>query len=226
MFISTCEPQGPAHQHEANILFSPRYIRAFEAGRDPTSVKYEVHIKLRTKKDGAVLRNQLRLPNAVHTASRVCVICPPGSRAEKDAKAAGADVVGEEDIFEDIKAGKIDFEACICHPSSLQALNKAGLGRVLGPKGLMPSVKMGTVVDSVGKAVRNLRNGSFYRERSGVVRLAVGQLGFSPDELRQNIRTFIAQVKKDALAMSDQISKEIKEVVSLLCVAWSCWSRC
>ncbi|KAL1956813.1 hypothetical protein VTO42DRAFT_6763 [Malbranchea cinnamomea] len=190
-----------------------RYIRAFEAGRDPKSVKYEVHIKLRTKKDGPILRNQLRLPHAVHTAARVCVICPPGSRAEREAKAAGADIVGQDDVFESIKSGNIDFEACICHPSSLAAMNKAGMGRILGPRGLMPSVKLGTVVDNVGTAVRNMRHGSVYRERSGVVRLAVGQLGFSPDELRKNIRAFISQVKKDALAISDQISKEISEVV-------------
>ena len=178
-------------------------------------MKYEVHLKLRTKKDGPILRNQLRLPNAVNTAVRVCVICPPGSRAEKDAKAAGAEVVGQDDVIESIKAGNINFESCIAHPASVAAMNKAALGRVLGPRGLMPSPKMGTVVENVGAAVRNLRTGSFYRERSGVIRLAIGQLGFSPDELRKNIRAFINQVKKDAFAMSDQMSKEIGEVVRL-----------
>jgi large subunit ribosomal protein L1 len=156
----------------------------------------------------------LRLPHAVHDAGRVCVICPPGSRAERDAKAAGADIIGEEDVFESIKAEKIDFDICICHSSSFQKLTKAGLGRILGPKGLMPSTKTGTVVDGVGGAVRNLRSGSFYRERLGVIRIAVGQLGFSPDELRKNLSAFIKQVKKDAAALSEQGSKEVAEVVS------------
>ncbi|EEP79026.1 conserved hypothetical protein [Uncinocarpus reesii 1704] len=190
-----------------------RYIRAFEAGREPTTVKYEVHLKLRTKKDGPVIRNQLRLPHAVQTGTRVCVIAAPGSRAAKDAAAAGADIVGEQDVFEQIKAGNIEFEACICHSASLQNLNKAGLGRVLGPRGLMPSTKLGTVVDNVGIAVKNMRAGSVYKERAGVIRIPIGQLRFSPEELRANLRTFIGQVKKDAAALTDQVSKEVGEVV-------------
>lgn len=178
-------------------------------------MKYEIHLKLRTRKDGPIVRNQMRLPHAVSTATRVCVICPPGSKAEAAAKAAGAEIVGEADVIESIKAGNIDFESCIAHPTSVAAMNKAGLGRILGPKGLMPSPKMGTVVENVGAAVRNLRTGSFYRERSGVVRLAIGQLGFSPDELRRNIRAFVTQVKKDASLLSDQITKEVIEVVRL-----------
>ncbi|KAK2882560.1 hypothetical protein FQN49_000245 [Arthroderma sp. PD_2] len=190
-----------------------RYLRAFEAGRNTTSVKYEVHVKLRTKRDGAVIRNQIRLPHAVRSDLRVCVITTPGTRAAKEAKAAGADIVGEEDVFESIKAGNTDFDVCICHANSLQNLNKAGLGRILGPKGLMPSVKMGTVVDNVATTVRNMRSGSIYRERAGVVKLAIGQLGFSPEELKSNLGAFIGAIKKDAAGLSDQISKEIAEVV-------------
>ncbi|EEQ29010.1 hypothetical protein MferCBS31731_003219 [Microsporum ferrugineum] len=190
-----------------------RYLRAFEAGRNTTSVKYEVHVKLRTKRDGPVIRNQIRLPHAVRSDLRVCVICPEGSRAAKEAKAAGADIVGEQEVFDAVKAGKIDFDVCICHTNSLQNLNKAGLGRVLGPRGLMPSAKMGTVVDNVATTVRNMRGGSIYRERSGVVKLAIGQLGFSPEELKNNLGAFITAIKKDAAGMSDQVSKDIAEVV-------------
>lgn len=198
------------------LFFTTRYLRAFEAGRNTSSVKYEVHVKLRTKRDGPVIRNQIRLPHAVRSDLRVCVICPPGSRAAKEAKAAGADIVGEEEVFNSIKAGNIDFDVCICHTNSLPSLNKAGLGRVLGPKGLMPSAKLGTVVDNVATTVRNMRGGSIYRERSGVVKLAIGQLGFSPEELKNNLGAFIAAIKKDAAGMSDQISKDIAEVVGFL----------
>lgn len=208
-----------SNQYIEDLLIEPinRYIRAFEVGQEPTSAKYEIHLKLRTKKDGPVIRNQLRLPNAVQTDTRVCVICPPGSRTAKEAKEAGAILVGEEEVFEAVKAGNIDFDRCICHTSSLTKLNQAGLGRFLGPKGLMPSVKLGTVVDNVSVSVSNMRGGLIYRERDGVVRIPVGQLRFTPDELRTNIRTFIAQVKKDASGLSDQISKEIAEVVSNSC---------
>lgn len=161
-----------------------------------------------------MLRSQLRLPNPVQDAARVCVICPPGTRAESAAKAAHAEIVGEDDVLESIKAGNINFDACIAHSSSLEKMNKAGVGRVLGPKGLMPSTRMGTVVENVAMAVRNTRTGSFYRERAGVVRMAVGQLKFSPEELRSNVRTFIAQLKKDAAGL-EQASKNIAEIVSL-----------
>lgn len=123
-------------------------------------------------------------------------------------------LVGEQEVFDAVKSGKIEFDRCICHTDSLDAMNKAGLGRFLGPRGLMPSVKMGTVVDDVGARVQMLRGGTVYRERDGVIRLPIGQLGFSPNELRDNLRTTIDQIKKDAAGLSDRITKEIYEVVS------------
>ncbi|KAI9933288.1 mitochondrial 54S ribosomal protein mrpl1 [Aspergillus wentii] len=190
-----------------------RYIRAFEVGREPTISKYEIHIRLKTKKDGPVIRNMLRFPHAVQTESRICVICPPGSRHEKEARAAGAVLVGEQEVFDAVKNGVIEFDRCICHPDSLDALNKAGLGRVLGPRGLMPSVKTGTVVEEVASRVETLRGGTVYRERDAVIRIPIGQLGFSPEQLRDNLRTTIEQIKKDAAGLNDRIVKEIYEVV-------------
>lgn len=192
-----------------------RYIRAFEVGRDPTSTKYEVHVKLRTLKNGPVVRNRLRLPHPVKTDLRICVIAPRDSKAGKAAVAAGAAVVGEDEVFEAVKEGRIDFDRCLCHADSLQKMNKAGLGRILGPKGLMPSAKTGTVVKEVGTAVKEMVGGAEYRERLGVVRMAIGQLGFSPEELQKNIRFFMSSVKKDIAQLSDRISKDVHEVVSL-----------
>ncbi|KAG5291675.1 50S ribosomal protein L1 [Histoplasma ohiense] len=189
-----------------------RWIRAFEVGRPLTSVKYEIHVRLRSTRGGAVIRNQVRLPHSVQPLARVCVICPPDSKAAKEAASVGAEVIGEEEVFEQIKKDNINFDLCICHTSSLAAMNKAGLGRILGPKGLMPSSKLGTVVDNIAKTVKNLRGGTSYRERMGVVRVAIGQLGFSPDQLKQNIVTFISQLKKDA-SILDESSKDVLEVV-------------
>lgn len=94
-------------------------------------------------------------------------------------------------------------------------MNKAGLGRILGPKGLMPSTKTNTVVKDVGASVTDMVGASEYRERLGVIRMAVGQLGMTPDELARNIKSFIENVKKDMAVLSDRIAKDVHEVVSI-----------
>ncbi|OJJ08020.1 hypothetical protein ASPVEDRAFT_89253 [Aspergillus versicolor CBS 583.65] len=190
-----------------------RYLRAFEVGREPAVSKYEIHIRLKTRRDGPVIRNMLRFPHSVQTESRICVICPPGSKHAKEAAAAGAVLIGEQEVFDAVKGGKIEFDRCICHPDSVDAMNKAGLGRILGPRGLMPSAKTGTVVEDVASRVEMLRGGTVYRERDAVIRLPIGQLGFSPEQLRDNLRVTIEQVKKDALGLNDRITKQIYEVV-------------
>lgn len=191
-----------------------QYIRAFEVGRNPSSAKYELAIRLRTLKNGPSLRNRLRLPHPVKTDLRICVIAPADSKAGQEARSAGATLVGEEEIFKQIQEGIIEFDRCICHIDSLPKLNKSGLGRVLGPKGLMPSAKAGTVVANVFSTVRNMVSGSEYRERLGVIRMAIGQLGFTPAEMQDNIKTLMDLLKKDIAQMQGRISKEIHEVVS------------
>ncbi|KAG9202515.1 mitochondrial 54S ribosomal protein mrpl1 [Epicoccum nigrum] len=195
------------------LIDAMQYIRAFEVGRNPSSSKYEVHIRLRTLKNGPVVRNRLRLPHSVKTDLRICVIVPADSKAAQEARSAGATLVGEDEVIKQIQEGIIDFDRCLCHVDSLQKLNKAGLGRVLGPKGLMPSTKTGTVVTSVGPAVRNMVGGSEYRERLGVIRMAVGQVGFTPAELQDNIKALMDALKKDIAQLQDRVSKEIHEVV-------------
>ncbi|KAL8632932.1 hypothetical protein Q9189_001340 [Teloschistes chrysophthalmus] len=190
-----------------------RYIRAFEVGRPPTSPKYDLAVKFRTVKNGPVVRNRLRLPHAVNTSIRICVICPPDSKHAEAAKKAGATVVGEETVFDAVKEGRIEFDRCLCHQESSGKMNKAGLGRILGPRGLMPSAKFGTIVKDTGAAVKGLIGGSEYRERNGVLRLAIGQLGFTPEEMQANIKSFMTEVKKDLNLLSDSVNKEIHEVV-------------
>ena len=170
-------------------------------------------MRLRTAKNGPVVRNRLRLPHAVNTSLRICVICPPDSPAATQARNAGASLIGEETVFDAVKEGKVEFDRCICHSDSAQKLNKAGLGRILGPKGLMPSSKTGTITTDIATAVKGLVGGSEYREKLGVVRCAIGQLGFTPVELRRNVGAFIANIKQDMALLSDRISKDIHEVV-------------
>jgi len=190
-----------------------RYIRAFEVGRPPTSVKYEMHLKLKSLKNGPVIRNRLRLPHPVRTDLRICVICPPDSKYAEAARVAGAVLVGEDEIIDAVKDGRIEFDRCLCQTDSLAKINKAGLGRILGPRGLMPSAKTGTIVKDPGPAVKEIVGAAEYRERLGVVRMAIGQLGFTPEEMQRNIKAFVEGVKKDMAQLSDKISKELAEVV-------------
>ncbi|KAI9675849.1 MAG: mitochondrial 54S ribosomal protein mrpl1 [Trizodia sp. TS-e1964] len=190
-----------------------RYIRAFEVGRPPKSSKYEVHIRLRSAKDGPVIRNRIQLPHPVKTDLRICVICPPDSNHYDAAKRNGAILVGEDEVFDLVLAKKFEFDRCICHADSVSRLNKAGLGKILGPRGLMPSVKLGTVVQDVGATVKEMLAGSEYRERMGVVRMAIGQLGFTPIEMQSNIKAFVENLKKDMAIISDKMHKDIHEVV-------------
>jgi large subunit ribosomal protein L1 len=190
-----------------------RYIRAFEVGRPPQSPKYELHLRLKTIKNGPVVRNRLRLPHPVKTDLRIAVICPPDSDVAKTAIAEGASVVGEDTIFDAVKDGRIEFDRCICHTDSLAKLQKAGVARILGPRGLMPSPKLGTVTKDVAATVRNMVGGSEYREREGTVRLAIGQLGFTPQMMQNNIKAIMGQIKKDCAQLSDRVNKEVHEVV-------------
>jgi large subunit ribosomal protein L1 len=202
------------NETKCHAIFSyiSSYIRAFEVGsqRNP---KYELHVKLRTLKNGPVVRNRLRLPHPVKTDIRICVICPPDSKAAEAAKKAGAVLIGEEAIFTAVKEGRVEFDRCICHIDSMPKLAKSGIARILGPRGLMPSTKMGSVVKDVASSVRDLTGGSEYRERMGVVRLAIGQLAFTPEMLQKNIKAFVDNLKKDINTLSDRMSKELHEVV-------------
>ncbi|KAK3942572.1 ribosomal protein L1-like protein [Diplogelasinospora grovesii] len=190
-----------------------RYIRAFEVGRPPTSVKYEIALKLKTQKNGPVLRNRIRLPFPVKTDTRIAVICPEDSPLLAEAQQLGAVAVGEESLFNAIREGNIPFNKLICHTDSEAALRKANLGKLLGPKGLMPSQKTKTITSNLKATMQELIGADEYRERNGVVRLAVGQLGFTPQMLADNVKAFMGNVKSDINEIDDTFGKGVDEVV-------------
>ncbi|KAI9726071.1 MAG: mitochondrial 54S ribosomal protein mrpl1 [Chrysothrix sp. TS-e1954] len=194
------------------LVDAMRYLRAFEVGRSP-SAKYELAVRMRTLKSGPVIRNRFRPPHPVNTDIKVCVICPPDSQQAKAVLEAGASMVGEEEIFEHIRTGKMAFDRLLCANESLGKLGKAQLGRILGPRGLMPSAKTGTVAKDVSKLVRDINGTSEYRERQGVVRLAIGKLGFTPEQLQKNVRSFMATLKSDCAKFQGSFNKEVHEVV-------------
>ena len=192
-----------------------RYIRAFEVGRDPRVPKYECHIKFRTTKDGATVRGTIKLPHAVQTNFKIAVFVDPSSKQAELARAAGAVAVGEDELFELVKSGKFEFDRCLATPDSLAKLQKAGLPRILGPRGLMPSEKLGTVTNNVSGAMGRILGASTYRERQGVIRMAIGRLGFSPEQLRDNMQAFVAKVKGEAATLNEQagLTKLMDEIV-------------
>ncbi|KAK4168069.1 ribosomal protein L1-like protein [Cladorrhinum sp. PSN259] len=188
-----------------------RYIRAFEVGKPPTVAKYELAVKLKTHKSGPVVRNRIRLPFPVKTDTRIGVICPEELAAE--AQQLGAVAVGEERLFEAIRAGNIRFNKLICHVDSQDALKKANLGKILGPKGLMPSAKTKTITNDIKATVKDLIGADEYRERNGVVRMAVGQLGFTPEMLSDNVKSFMSSLKYDMSRLDDSTTKALDDVV-------------
>lgn len=130
-----------------------------------------------------------------------------------EAQQLGAVAVGQETLFESIRQGNIPFNKLICHVDSVDALRKANLGKILGPKGLMPSQKTKTVTDNLKATVQDLIGADEYRERAGVVRLAVGQLGFTPQMLSDNVKSFMTMVKSDINNIDDNHPKALDEVV-------------
>lgn len=160
-----------------------------------------------------MLRNRIQLPHPVKSDIRIGVVCKEGSLIAEDARASGAVAVGEESIFELIRQGNIQFNRLVCHTDSVAALNKAGIARILGPRGLMPNLKTRTITNNVKGLMRELAGADNYRERDGVLRMAVGQLGFTPQMLADNIKALMTQAKSDLVAVEDQITKEVDEVV-------------
>jgi large subunit ribosomal protein L1 len=203
-----------AVRSQSDNLNASRYIKAFEVGKTYNTAKYEVHVKLKSKRSGPVIRpNQLKLPYVVKADVKFAVICPSDSRHAKQARDAGAVLVGEEEIFQAVKDGKINFDRLLAHPISMPKLAKEGLPRILGPRGLMPNAKNGTISTDPAGLLKQLVGGALYRERLGVVRMAIGKMSFTPEMLRDNLRTFLHRIKEDASKLPEQESKEINEVV-------------
>lgn len=141
-----------------------------------------------------MVRGTVNLPNGTGKSVRVGVFAR-GAKAE-EATAAGADVVGAEDLMEAVQGGKIDFDRCIATPDMMPIVGR--LGKVLGPRNLMPNPKVGTVTMDIGAAVKNAKGGEvqFRVEKAGVIHAGVGKASFGEAELVQNIQAFIDAVSK------------------------------
>ena len=141
-----------------------------------------------------MVRGVCNLPNGSGRTLRVAVFAR-GAKAD-EARAAGADIVGAEDLVEIVNSGKIDFDGCIATPDMMPLVGR--LGKVLGPRGMMPNPKVGTVTMDVATAIKGAKGGSveFRVEKAGIVHGAVGKASFSEEKLTQNIKAFADAVLK------------------------------
>jgi large subunit ribosomal protein L1 len=164
----------------------------------PVKFDQSVDVALKTgidlQKSDQQVRGVVSLPNGTGKKS-VIVVFAKGDKV-KEALEAGADFAGTEELFEKVKGGWTDFDAVISTPEMMRDVGK--LGKVLGPRGLMPTPKAGTVTNDIATAVREIKAGriEFKNDKHGVVSNAVGKLSFSPAKLAENIRTYVSAVSK------------------------------
>ncbi len=158
------------------------------------SVDVDVRLGVDPRKANQMVRGVVSLPHGTGKQVRVLVLCTPDKEAE--AKEAGADHVGLDDYIEKIKAGWTDVDVIITMPSTMGKIG--ALGRVLGPRGLMPNPKSGTVTMEIGKAVREVKQGKidFKVDKNGIVHTSIGKISFSPDQIRENAKEFILTLIK------------------------------
>lgn len=158
------------------------------------SVDIAVNLGVDPRKSDQVVRGASVLPNGTGKTVRVAVFAQ-GANAEA-AKAAGADLVGMDDLAEEVQKGNLNFDVVIASPDSMRVVGK--LGQILGPRGLMPNPKVGTVTPDVAGAVRNAKAGQVrYRtDKAGIIHCCVGQVSFSPESIKQNVEALLADLKK------------------------------
>lgn len=174
---------------EASSLVKDMTTTKFDA-----SVDLDVRLGIDPRKSNQMVRGVVSLPHGTGKETRVLVLCTPDKEAE--AKEAGADFVGLDDFVDKIKGGWTDMDVIITMPS---VMGKVGqLGRILGPRGLMPNPKSGTVTMEIGKAVKEVKQGKidFKVDKTGIIHASIGKVSFEPQKIVENAREFISMVNK------------------------------
>ena len=168
------------------------------------SIDVSIRINLKQSKGGDLsLRTTVNLPNGSGKKSKVAVLCETDKIDE--AKKSGAEIVGSDDLIEKIAVGKLDFTKLICTPTMMAKIGKHG--KILGPKGLMPNPKLGTVATDIAKAVKDIKTGliEIRNDKDGNLAATIGRKSFTSEKLLENYNHFIESVKKEK---SDTIKGE------------------
>jgi large subunit ribosomal protein L1 len=181
---------GKVYQIEEALVL----VKDLATARFPESIDVAVNLGVDPRKSDQVVRGSTVLPNGTGKTVRVAVFAQ-GENADK-AKAAGADIVGFEDLAEAVKAGELNFDVVIATPDAMRVVGQ--LGQILGPRGLMPNPKVGTVTADVATAVSNAKAGQIrYRtDKAGIIHCPIGRADFEVPALRENLETLITDLKK------------------------------
>lgn len=171
-----------------------RLIKELSAVKFTESLDVAVNLGVDPRKSDQVVRGSTILPNGTGKTVRVAVFAQ-GANAEA-AKAAGADIVGFDDLAATIKAGNLDFDVVIATPDAMRVVGQ--LGQILGPRGLMPNPKVGTVTADVAGAVKNAKSGQVrYRtDKGGIIHCSIGKVSFEPEALEENLRSLLLDLMK------------------------------
>jgi len=158
------------------------------------SIDVSVNLGVDPKKSDQAVRGATTLPHGTGKSVRIAVFAQ-GDNADK-ARGAGADIVGFDDLAEKVKAGELDFDVVIATPDAMRVVGQ--LGKVLGPRGLMPNPKTGTVTPDVVTAIRNAKSGQvqFRADKAGIVHGSVGKVGFEAKQIKENLEALINDLKK------------------------------
>ena len=183
---------------EPNKLYSVdealNLIKGCATAKFDESIDVAVALGIDARKSDQVVRGSVVLPAGTGKVKRVAVFAQ-GAKAE-EAKAAGADIVGFEDLAEQIKAGNLNFDVVIASPDAMRVVG--ALGQILGPRGLMPNPKVGTVTPDVAGAVKNAKAGQvqFRADKAGIVHSTIGRASFQPDALKSNLQALVDALNK------------------------------
>lgn len=169
-------------------------VKARATTKFDETVDIAINLNIDTRKADQNIRGMLSLPHGTGKKLRVAVIC--GEDKIEEAKQAGADLVGAEELIDQILKGEINFDRCIATPDKMGLVGK--VARVLGPKGLMPNPKLGTVTPNVGNAVKEAKAGQIeYRaEKAGIIHAGIGKASFSEKNLMENIQSLVTTLVK------------------------------
>lgn len=171
-----------------------KMLKSRAAAKFDETVEIAMNLNVDPRKADQNVRGTVMLPHGTGKTLRVGVFAR-GDRA-KEAEAAGADIVGAEDLAEKIQAGQIDFDRCIATPDMMALVGR--LGKILGPRGIMPNPKLGTVTTNVAEAVKAAKGGQveFRAEKAGIVHAGVGKMSFSEEALAENVRAFVGAISR------------------------------
>lgn len=171
-----------------------KMVKAGAKTKFDETVEIALNLGIDVRHADQMVRGAVTLPNGTGKAMRVAVFAKDAKADE--AKAAGADVVGADDLLEQVQGGKIDFDRVIATPDMMPLVGR--LGKVLGPKGLMPNPKLGTVTNDVTEAVNAAKGGQvqFRAEKNGIVHAGVGKASFTEEALEQNVRAFVKAINQ------------------------------